>query len=94
MIPGDSLLFVGIGVLKALYLPGLTSKQSMKTIHQQTSLETKTRYSTRMPVPDQEPWREGGEVLWTDFVSTGRINGMTLSTSSLQSAPILSNPLS
>lgn len=48
VLPCDPLLFVGVGILKALYLPSLTSEQSMQTIINACSTAQRSRVTKRL----------------------------------------------
>ena len=81
-IPCDSLLFICISVLKAFYLTGLTSEQSMQT-GQLDRLQKDGAQDRQMFACRESRAGKPGGVLWSDFVSTGGISGMALSTSCL-----------
>jgi hypothetical protein len=50
VLPCDPLLFVGVGILKALYLPSLTSEQSMQTIINARSTAPRSNVTRRLPL--------------------------------------------
>lgn len=82
VVPCNCLVLVCVSVLEAFYLTGLSSEQSMQTGQLAQNPEHVAPINKHCCRGGQTNGK--GEVLWTDFVSTGRVSGMALSTSSLE----------